>query len=296
MQAARADAVARRAEDFLRDCARALLTRAGDPGSARLEAEVLLASILGCSRGSLLTLDTLEPESVAACQALVDRRVADGYPVAYLVGRREFCDLSLAVDERVLVPRPETETLVGAFDSLDDAGVVPPGPVIDWGTGSGALALMAARRRPVLAVDRSAPALQVAADNVARCTARAPAGSRAILLCRGDALSAVSGESVAAVLANPPYVEPGEWAELPDDVRHEPRAALIPEHGDVDELYAQLAREATRVLLPGGWLLTEIGWGQADRVASCCERAGLGDLRRLLDLAGVERVIAARRS
>jgi release factor glutamine methyltransferase len=236
----------------------------------------------------LLTLDALDVESEAACRALVERRVADGTPVAYLIGSREFSDLSLTVDERVLVPRPETETLVDAFGSLEDAGDLPPGPVIDWGTGSGAVALMAARRRPVLAVDHSAPALQVAAGNVAR--HRLP-----IMLVQADALSAVSAGAVAAVLANPPYIDADEWPALPDDVRHEPRCALIPRDGDVDSLYALLAREAARVLRPGGWLLTEIGLGQGDRVVESCELAGLGSVRRLDDLAGVERVIAARR-
>lgn len=295
MTAARANAVARRAELLLRNWARALGARAGDPGSARLEAEVLLGAVLGCSRGALLALGELSEEALAACQALVDRRVADGSPVAYLIGRRDFYDLTLVVDERVLVPRPETETLVEAFADLDQAGRVPAGPVADWGTGSGAVALVTARRRAVLAIDRSRPALDLAALNVARREVGGARPAGAIQLAQCDGLSAVRPGSLAAVLANPPYVEPEDWAGLSADVRHEPQSALVPREGDVAELYDTLARQAAAALVPQGWLLTEIGWGQAERVVQSCEAAGLTSVQRHRDLAGIERVIAAQR-
>ena len=255
----------------------------------------MLGSVLGCSRGDLLTVDELSEESLAACQVLVDRRVAEGLPVAYLVGQRGFYDLSLAVDERVLVPRPETETLVEVFVDLDQTGLVPPGPVADWGTGSGAVALVTARRRPVLAIDRSLPALELAAINVASRDLGGAPRSGAIQLAQCDGLSAVRPGSLAAVLANPPYVEPDEWAGLPDDVRHEPFNALVPRDGDVAELYDTLARQAALALSPRGWLLTEIGWGQAERVVQSCVEAGLTSVQRHRDLAGVERVIVAQR-
>lgn len=242
----------------------------------------------------MLTLGELSEVDLAACQALVDRRVADGWPVAYLIGRRDFFDLSLVVDERVLVPRPETETLVEAFADLDQAGRVPPGAVADWGTGSGAVALVTSRRRAVLALDRSWPALQLAALNVAGRAAAGPRETQAIQLAQCDGLSAVRPGSLAAVLANPPYIEPDDWAGLSDDVRHEPFNALVPRGGDVADLYDTLAREAAAALVPQGWLLTEIGWGQADRVAQSCKEAGLTSVQRHRDLAGVERVIVAQ--
>lgn len=248
--------------------------------------------MLGCRRGALLALDEVTEESAAACQALVDRRLADGTPVAYLVGRREFHDLSLVVDERVLIPRPETETLVEVFAALDAEGQVPPGVLVDWGTGSGAVALVAARRRPVLAIDRSGAALELAALNIA---GRRATEEQAIQLALCDGLSAIRPGSVAAVLANPPYVSADEWSRLSDDVRHEPRSALVPGDGDVPGLYDRLARRAAEALCPGGWLLTEIGWGQAERVARSCREAALTVSRRVRDLAGVERVIVARR-
>ncbi len=279
----------------MRAWALALRARAGDPGSARLEAEVLLGSVLGCSRADLLTLDELSEDALGACQALVDRRVADGSPVAYLIGRRDFYDLTLVVDERVLVPRPETETLVEAFADLDEGGQVPPGPVVDWGTGSGAVALVTARRRGVLAIDRSRPALDLAALNVAGREVGGPGETHAIQLVQCDGLSAARPGSLAAVLANPPYVEPEDWAELSEDVRHEPQSALVPREGDVTQLYDTLARQAAVALVPRGWLLTEIGRGQAERVVQSCEAAGLTSVQRHHDLAGIERVIAAQR-
>jgi release factor glutamine methyltransferase len=252
----------------------------------------LLGFVLGVSRGALLTLDQLSDAAASAAQSLVDRRVDEGFPVAYLIGRRDFYDLSLTVDERVLIPRPETETLVETFASLDERGRVPPGAVVDWGTGSGAVALVTARRRPVLAIDRSWGALELASINVAAC--RVP-GWQAIQLARCDGLSAVLPGTLAAVLANPPYIEAEEWAGLPADVRHEPLSALVPRGGDVATLYSRLAAEAAVALKPGGWLLTEIGWTQGSMVAQACTRATLSSVDVLQDLAGLDRVVVAQR-
>jgi release factor glutamine methyltransferase len=269
----------------------ALRARAGDLDTARLEAELLLAHALGVGRERLLTLASVPAPAARALQSAVAERVRTGRPVAYLVGRRAFLEFELAVDPRVLVPRHETELLIEVLDELLAAGTLPPGPVVDRGTGSGNLALGVRGRRPVLALDLSADALDVAGANLA---ALLPAARR--LLVRADGLACLRPGSVAAVLANPPYVEPDEFERLPEDVRrHEPRAALVPGEGSARAMFMRLLSEARALLVPGGWLLTEVGAGQAPRVAELASVLGFGwtDVRR--DLAGIERVVAARR-
>lgn len=269
----------------------ALLARAGDASGASLEADLLLAHALGCSRAQLLLRTVLEAHEVAAFRALLVQRVEHARPVAYLTGRRAFRELELYVDERVLVPRPETELLVDVFLELEARGEVPPGPVADRGTGSGCLALSVAGRRKVIAVDLSAGALAVAARNVDLCGA---AGRVALL--QSDGLAALAHGSLAAVLANPPYVSASEHARLPEDVRrHEPRLALVPPDGDVAGMYARLLPEALRALAPGGWLCTEVGAGQAGWVAQLASGSGCDRVEVRRDLAGIERVVALRK-
>ncbi|MCB9899467.1 MAG: peptide chain release factor N(5)-glutamine methyltransferase [Planctomycetes bacterium] len=271
---------------------------AGD--AARLEAEVLLAHVLGVSRARLLLVDGVDPAACARFAELIDERAVRARPVAYLVGRRAFLDLELCVDERVLVPRPETELLVERFAALDAAGRVPAGRAVDLGTGSGAIAFGLAARRQVLAIERSSDALDVAALNRARLAAGdGPSDARLraarTALLRGDGLGMLRPRSVAAVVANPPYIPPDEHARLARDVReHEPRQALVPDGGDPRAHFADLARQAARVLVPGGWLLVEVGAGQADEVVALFAAAGFEGCARQADLAGIPRVVEAR--
>ena len=282
----------------MRAAARRLLGRAGDPAVARLEAEVLLAHVLGTTRARLLAARDPDRSECARFEALVGERERTGRPVAYLVGWREFRDLRLAVDGRVLIPRPETELLVEVLEELLAAGEVPPGPIVDRGTGSGCLALCAASHRDVIAVDTSPGALEVAAANRDVVRQGRAAGMRPlqrVWLLRADGLSALRPGCCAAVLANPPYVEPGEFADLPEDVRrHEPRDALVPAEGSVRAVYGRLVDASREVLLPGGWLLTEVGAGQAELVTRLARDAGFDAVDARRDLAGHERVVAAR--
>jgi len=279
-------------DDVLRRLAERLLPRAGDFATARLEAELLLAHALGTTRAGLLLRPAVDGPGQDAAAALAERRARDGEPVAYLIGRRGFRELELAVDSRVLVPRPETELVVDVFLELHDAGSLPPGAVADRGTGSGNLALSVCDRRGVLASDLSVDALAVAAANV-----RAAGAEERVLLVAADGLAHLRPRALAAVLANPPYVEPAEHARLPDDVRlHEPRLALVPGEGSAQAMFARLLREAHAALAPGGWLITEVGAGQAPWVASLASVSGFGWLAVHPDLAGVERVVAARRT
>ena len=280
------------AEAALRSAAAQLTARAGDLAGARLEADVLLAHVLGLTRAQLLLRGVLDESNRAAFCALVARRVETGVPVAYLTGRRGFRDLVLDVDERVLVPRPETETVVDVFEELISAGDLPPGPLVDRGTGSGNIALAVCGHRPVLATDLSIDALEVAAGNL-----RAATGGSGVTLVRADGLGFLRPGSVAAVLVNPPYVEPEQVASLPEDVRlHEPLTALVPGEGSARAMFERLLEQSRVALVNGGWLITEVGAGQAALVAGMASVRGFGWVFVRADLAGIERVVAARRA
>ncbi len=293
------------------DLATARLRATGVP-EPRADAAVLLAWVLGVPRARLAVLrdDPLPPEIQARFGAAVARREARE-PAAYITGEREFFSLPFYVDRRVLIPRPETECLVEAVLQRLQGGppaVGSPGPtgeaagggwLVDAGTGSGAVAVTLASRLPwlrVLAVDLSAGALAVARRNVER----HGVGGR-VRLVQADALEAVGapadGEpSVTAVVSNPPYVARAEWAGLPPEVRdHEPRLALDG-GGDGLVVVRRVAAGAARVLPPGGWLALEVGAGQAPAVADILREGGFGKVEVLPDLAGIPRVVVARRS
>lgn len=255
---------------------------------ARLDAELLLGHLLGMDRIGLLKEreQILDPAVEAALQALVVRR-ADGEPVAYLTGRREFWSLEFIVDPRVLVPRPETELLVETALAL--AARAPAGTVVDVGTGSGAVAVALARELParqVVALDDSTDALAVAAQNVARL---APGR---VDLRESDLLSACGNDSFAMVVSNPPYVE-ADWPELAANLRHEPRHALVAGRDGLDVI-RRLVADARRCLHRDGWLVLEHGARQGAAVRALLAEAGFVDLVTQRDLAGLERVSAAR--
>jgi len=252
-------------------------TRRLDGGSPRLDAEVLLGHVLGVDRARLVmdAASVPAPDAVAAFQTLVARRCA-GEPVAYLVGRREFRRLTLCVDRRVLIPRPETELLVEVALGL------PAGArVLDVGTGSGAVALALADERPDLEVwgsDVSADAVAVARGNAARL-------GLAVEFIVGDLLV---GE-FDAVLANLPYVEDG--CVLPRDVAgFEPAGALF---GGPDGL--DIVRRLIEQLYAVRWVALEVGAGQAETVSALLAAAGFARVERHRDLAGIERVVVACR-
>ena len=272
---------------------RSLLAGAGIE-TAALEARLLLGHATGLGATALVARDRDEIGAAAAVrygELLLER--ARRVPLAYLTGEREFWSLRLLVDRRVLVPRPETETLVeAALERLR-----PGARVADVGTGSGAIVIALATELGAgefLAVDRSADAL-----DVARANAAAHGLSGRIAFFEGDLLAPL-GERAAtldAIVANPPYIPAGELSGLQPEVRdHEPRLAL---DGGPDGLAVidRIVAGAPRLLRPGGWLLLEVGAGQAPRVGERLGRTGAFDLtatRR--DLAGVERVVAARRA
>jgi len=246
--------------------------------SPRLDAELLLAEVLGTTRTALYltTVPQLTPAARARFEGLVARR-AEREPVAYILGRKPFRRLDIAVDRRVLIPRPETELLVEV--GLD----LPLGAkVADVGTGSGAVVLALADERPDLAltgIDISEDALVVARSNARRLGLE-------ITFLRGDL---IIGGPYDAVLANLPYVRDGD--PLPPEIaRYEPAVALYggSDGLDIVRRFARLADEVPMLAL-------EVGAGQARAVADTLRDAGFAEVTCLRDLAGHERVVVARR-
>jgi release factor glutamine methyltransferase len=260
--------------------------------SARLDAECLLAHALGVGRMRLY-LDFDKPVSEAergVFRELVRRRASERVPVAQLLGRREFWSLSLLVTPAVLVPRPETETLVAAALELLPAGK-GAASVLDVGTGSGAVALAIASERPaarITATDVSPAALEIARKN-----ADEHGMAERIRLLEGDAFDPVAGETFDLVVSNPPYVAETQRATLPPELAHEPEEALFA-GPDGLRVLRRLVDGAAGALAAGGGLALELAPEQASRVAGWCREAGLLDVRTLRDLAGRPRVVAAR--
>jgi release factor glutamine methyltransferase len=252
----------------------------------RLDAEVLLAHVLGVTRAQLLSDRELvvAGPAVRAFQDAVRRRSVQREPVAYIVGRRGFRHIELAVDRRALVPRPETELLVQVGLTLP-AGV----RVLDLGTGSGAIALALKDERPDLDVtgsDVSEEALQLARANARRLGLE-------VSWLRADLLSAIPDE-FDAVLSNPPYVAESERAQLaPEILRHEPPGALFAGGDGLDAIRALVAQLAHRPRVR--LLALEVGAGQAPRVAQLIDAAGFDAIRFECDLAQIQRVVIAER-
>lgn len=265
--------------------------------SPRLDAEVLLATAKGCRRIDLYTAfeEVASDEVRAKFRAMVRER-AEGTPVAYLVGRREFFSLSFRVTPAVLIPRPETEDLVVRM--LDLAKEFPsecPLRVCDVGTGSGILAICAAKHLPraeITAVDISNEALQVAEDN-----ARRLGFSDRIRFVQSDLMEALSPQDpFHLICSNPPYVSEEEFTRLPRDVRdHEPYQALVAGPRGT-EVIARLVPQAAERLVPGGWLLVEISPMIREEVAAILEgEPSLQPGPMLKDSARRWRIAQARR-
>lgn len=282
--------------DVLSAAARRLRDAGIDAAGAAADVDVLARHVLGWDRARLLArrLDAAPQAFTAAFDALVERRASGLVPVAYLTGTREFYGLDFAVTPDVLIPRPETELLVDAALASLDAVPARGGRIVDVGTGSGCIAVAIAVSRPdarVLAVDRSRPALAVAQRNAEHHDVR-----RRVQLVAADLLSAVaSGGRVDVIVSNPPYVPDRSPDVAPDVRRHEPPQALYAGRDGLD-VVRRLIAEAGRVLRPGGYLLIEIGAGQADAVAEHALDTDTWTVEPFrLDLQGIPRVAVLQR-
>jgi len=259
---------------------------AGSSESARLDAELLLAHVLRQPRSYLQAHDDerVEAATLARYQALL-ARCAQGEPLAYLTGEREFWSLALAVTPQVLIPRPETELAVERCLALLGPG---PAAVADLGTGSGAIALALAVERPqwrLLATDCADGALQVARSNAQRL------GVRNLQFLQSDWFAALTGRAFDLIVSNPPYVAAADPAL--QALRYEPILALSPGAGGMEAL-RRIAQEANAHLLPGGWLVLEHGASQAAELAHALVGAGYARVRCHPDLAGFDRVTEAQ--
>lgn len=260
-------------------------------GLVPVDAQVLLAHVLGVDRAWLIghATDELPRASAEAFFALAKRR-RDGEPVAYLTGRREFYGLDLAVTPAVLIPRPETETLVEVL--LERLPADRATRVADLGTGSGAIALALAAHRPlakVVATDASEAALDVARGNAARHRLTN------VSFCAGDWFDALPDDAPPfdAIAANPPYVAEDDPHMARGDLPREPAHALTPGGDGLDALRTIIALAPAR-LVPGGWLAVEHGHDQSDEVRTLFAEAGFDAIAIRRDLAGIPRVVAGR--
>lgn len=265
----------------------AALRAARELGVARLDAEALLAHLLAQTRTWLLAHDEapLGSEQQARYAGWLARRAA-GEPLAYLTGEKEFFGLMFAVSSAVLVPRPDTETLVEWALELWPAAHAAT--LADLGTGSGAIAVAVARHRPswrVTAVDASQAALALARENGAR------HGVAVQWLC-SDWGAALTERRFDAIVSNPPYIaqdDPHLGA-----LRHEPREALVAGPQGLDAL-RHIVQQAPLLLEPGGWLLLEHGFEQAGAVTALLRAAGFSSVCTRADLGGQPRCSGGRR-
>jgi release factor glutamine methyltransferase len=254
-----------------------------------LDARVLLCHATGRDPAYLIAHPeaTLRINELASYQALVERR-AQGEPVAYITGEREFYGRSFQVTPAVLIPRPETELLVDlALERIPADGATR---ALDLGTGSGCVAISLASERSqskILALDQSVEALTVARRNAVA----AHVGNVAFL--QSDWFAALGRELFGVIVANPPYVATDDPHLGAGDLRFEPRAAL---DGGSDGLAAirRIVVEAKEHLEPGGWLIFEHGHDQGERARWLLHAEGYGEIFTAHDLAGIDRVSAGR--
>ena len=250
------------------------------------EARLLLGNVMDRPAAWLLAHgeQALDEDDLLAFASLVARR-AEGEPVAYLIGSREFFGRNFEVSPAVLIPRPETELLVEK--ALADAGTTAR--ILDLGTGSGCIAISLALERPraqVTAVDASAAALEVASRNATRFGAT-------VRFLKSDWFSALRGERFDLIVANPPYIAFGDPHPSLGDLRHEPTAALVSGADGLDAL-RHIIGGASAYLAPAGRVWLEHGYDQATAVLGLLSSAGLAGIEQHRDLAGIVRVSGGR--
>lgn len=262
------------------------------PGRASRDAEALLLHVLGKDKAWLIAHaeGPLADDKATRYAELLERRFR-GEPIQYITSETEFYGLPFRVTRDVLIPRPETEHTVEKVLSLAARFSAPR--IVDVGTGSGAIAVALAHHLPhaqITAVDLSAPALAVARKN-----AELNEVSGRIRFLQGDLLAPVAEERFEFVVSNPPYVPAADRATLAVEVRdYEPEMALFA--GDGLKIYRRLLPAAFDALIPGGFLILEIGYGQSHAIIELLVNFGFRQIEFVPDLQGIPRVACAQRS
>lgn len=251
--------------------------------TAKLDAEVLLSHVLGVDRVYLLTWPErlLSNSEWQTMQALVAQR-ANGIPVAYLIGQREFWSLPLQVNNSTLIPRPDTEMLVETALQLS---LPPAARVLDLGTGTGAIALALKSSQPqwqVTAVDRERAAVTLAQHN-------ANSLKLAVAVIQSDWFAALPEQQFDLIVSNPPYIDGDDPHLQQGDVRFEPTTALVAAQQGLADLF-HIIDTAPLFLAPAGWLVLEHGWQQGAAVRSQLTRQGYQQVTTVCDYANLERV------
>ena len=252
---------------------------------AYFDAEVLLCHLLGKNRSHLIAWPDkpLSDEQWHTFQTLINRR-ATGEPVAYITGHREFWSLDLLVSPATLIPRPDTEVLVE--QALARIPIDAEWQIADLGTGSGAIALAVASERPhcqLFAIDISAEALDIAKQNAQRLKLSN------ITFLQGSWLAPLTQHPLNMVLSNPPYIEACDPHLNEGDVRFEPSGALASGSDGLDDIRI-LINTARQQLLPGGWLLMEHGYHQAQAIMDLMQQQGYSEIKDICDYGGNDRV------
>lgn len=264
------------------------------PETPRLDAEVLLASVLNTDRVSLYRSpqDIVPPDAREQLRNLVARR-SNGEPVSYILGRKEFWSRTFSVGPGVMVPRPDTEILVEAV--LERVPPESSATMVDMGTGSGAIAIVLALERPhasIIATDISPEALAIARKNAA-------ANDVATIAFRqGDLFEPLSGKkgAIDAVVSNPPYIPSAQTHSLPPGLRNYEPLAAFDGGGDGLSFYRRIVADSPAYLKAGAWLFFEVGHDQSDAVKEIIARTGVFSFPKAVkDLRGIDRVVAAQR-
>lgn len=251
-----------------------------------LEARILISHALQLTRVQLITRSehAFSADEAARLSALFERRL-QGEPIAYITGQREFYGLEFFVTPDVLIPRPETELLV----ELASEYLPQHGRMLDMGTGSGVIAVTVAHQCPdaaITALDASPAALALAQRNAHRHRA-------AVRFLHSDWYAALDKQQFDLIVSNPPYIRKDDAHLAQGDLRFEPADALT-DHGDGLSALRTIVGGAMEHLLPGGWLLLEHGYDQAEAVRGLLSGQGFDQVQSWQDLAGIERVSGAQ--
>jgi release factor glutamine methyltransferase len=270
--------------------AEAQLRSGQHPDRARRDGETLLLHVVQRNRAFLMAhgREELDVAHAERCAELLDRRTA-GEPIQYILGEAEFYGLPFHVTHDVLIPRPETEHLVEK--ALELAARYRQPRIADVGTGSGAIAVALAYQLPdarITAIDLSSRALNIAQENAAL-----NGVEERLRFLQGDLVAPVASEQFDIVVSNPPYVSSADRESLDLEVRnYEPAEALFAGEDGLD-VYRRLIPAACAVLVPGGALVLEIGYGQEKGIRELLSGSGFEQIASLVDLQGIPRVVAS---